>query len=308
MIPFYLTILPGEHIYSWYARRFWLSGLFRKNDYLNEIGVKPNEMQANLPLSKSSQKVCRLGSKYSFGNKIANEATVFPLWALSVEHEKYNLNRGRIHHCTVKSDLHVSGNSGIKKEAIKWKACPECIVHDLEKYGASYWHVKHQFQGCYICYKHGSTLIAPENEARTLKNLFLPHQIENWTPSNVDNSPLHKTFSIFCSELFDLSLKNSNKLAELKLDFWKSCNVQSSNARQKKLASSDLNSQLNVDLGISFLSSIFGPFTASDCTEQKRIIQTVALPNNPFKIIDPVFWAITLFWKRDELQFFEEIV
>jgi hypothetical protein len=127
-------------------------------------------------------------------------------------------------------------------------------------------------------------------------------------PSNVDNSPLHEKFSIFCSELFDLSLENSTKLAELKLDFWKYCNVKSSNASQKKLASRDLNSQLYADLGISFLSSIFGPFTASHCTEQKRIIQIVALPSNPFKIIDPVFWAITLFWKRDELQLFEEIV
>jgi hypothetical protein len=162
MIPFYLTIFPGEHIFSWYARRFWLSGLFRKDNYLNEIGIKPNEMQANLPLSKSSQKVCRLGSKYSFGNEIANEATVFPLWALSMNQENYKYNRGRIHRCNVKSALHVGGNSGIKTEAIKWKACPECVEYDLKKYGTSYWHVKHQFQGCYICYKHGSTLIAPD--------------------------------------------------------------------------------------------------------------------------------------------------
>ena len=160
----------------------------------------------------------------------------------------------------------------------------------------------------YICYKHGSSLITPENEARTLKNLFLPHQIENWMPSNVSSSSLHKEFSLFCSDLFDLSIKNSNRIAELKLSFWKLCNVKSSNARQKKLASRDLNSQLYADLGIPFLSSIFGPFTASHCMEQKRIIQTAALPSNPFKIIDPVFWAITLFWKRDELKLFEEII
>lgn len=308
MIPFYLSILPGEHIYSWYARRFWLSGFFKKNNYLNKIGIKPIEMQANLPLSKSSQKVCRLGSKYSFGNGIASEATVFPLWALSMNQENYKYNRSRIHSCKVKSGLHVGGNSGITTEAIKWKACPECIVHDLKRYGVSYWHVKHQFQGCYICYKHGSSLITPENEARTLKNLFLPHQIENWMPSNVSSSSLHKEFSLFCSDLFDLSIKNSNRIAELKLSFWKLCNVKSSNARQKKLASRDLNSQLYADLGIPFLSSIFGPFTASHCMEQKRIIQTAALPSNPFKIIDPVFWAITLFWKRDELKLFEEII
>tara|TARA_R110000772_G_scaffold186643_1_gene297807 strand:+ start:591 stop:1520 length:930 start_codon:yes stop_codon:yes gene_type:complete len=309
MIPFYLSVLPGEHIYSWYARRFWLSGFFNKSSYLNEIGIKPNEMLANLPLSKSSQKACRLGSQYGFGNKIASETTVFPLWALSMEHEKYNYNRGRIHHCNVKSDLHVNGNSGIRKEAIKWKACPDCIEYDLKKYGTSYWHVKHQFQGCYICYKHGSSLVAPENEARTLKNLFLPHQIESWVSSNINSSPLHKKFSVFCSKLFDLSIKKSYIFEDLKIDFWALFKIKSSNATQKKLISNDLNSQLYADLGSSFLSSIFNPFTTTPhSTEQKRIIHTLVKSSKSFKVTAPVFWAVALFWKRDELKLFKEIV
>lgn len=39
-----------------------------------------------------------------------------------------------------------------------WKWCPECLKQDLDLVGFTYWRVKHQLPGCFVCPKHGIRL------------------------------------------------------------------------------------------------------------------------------------------------------
>lgn len=42
---------------------------------------------------------------------------------------------------------------------LKMRFCPQCAIEDKEAYGFSYWHVKHQLSGTFVCLRHKIPLI-----------------------------------------------------------------------------------------------------------------------------------------------------
>lgn len=300
MIPFYLSILPGEHIYSWWLRRYWLSGAPEKHTYFKEVGVKASELQTNIPLSKSCQKVCKLNARTFDNPQIAQQATEFPLWVLSIDHDRYKYFKSRIHLTQVPAKLHGVHNSGVTSNVVRWKACPNCIEEDLNIYGASYWHVKHQLHGVSVCNKHATPLLVPKKKGRTLDSLHLPHQVDDWELLLETTTPTHYLFSEFCSNLYDLASKDSERLFMLKSEFWKICGSDSKSIKPDKSLTDTLEIELEVDLGASFLSSLFSYYSSPHGCHKRKIVNALA-SGATSKYVDPVFWLVALFWKRKEL-------
>jgi hypothetical protein len=305
MIPFYLSLLPGEHIYSWWIRLYWLSGRSNKALYFKEIGVKPDELKANIPLTKSCQKVCQLSAIILNNNQIAVQATELPLWVLSMSFDRYRFFRCRVHKNQVPANLHVANHSGVIQNLVRWKACPKCTAEDLERYGASYWHVKHQIHGVSVCNKHSTLLITPKQEGRTLKSISLPHQIRDWESLIDVMIPQHYLFSEFCSNVYELALKDSDLLILLKNKFWKICGVEEIRVKDRKSLIESLELEIEAELGNYFLSSIFSYYSSAYKTKRRKIVYTLYMSTN-CKYVDPVFWLVTLFWKRKELGLIEE--
>ncbi|MBE0354505.1 TniQ family protein [Pseudoalteromonas phenolica] len=307
MIPFYLSLLPGEHIYSWCARSFWLSGIYSKNDYLKKIGIKSIEMLPNLPMTKSSQKTCFFAKQYNESSCLGSIATTYPLWVLSVNSEKYNNTLAGLNRCTLKTDLHVARQSGISHMSSTWKACPNCTQEDLDKFGSSYWHVQHQLSGIFSCYKHGCTLQTPKERLTNLSCLLLPHQIEFWSDVAFELSEIQIEFSEFLHLMYNFALKDANELTQHKDKFWQLFNINGSNLSQKVAMAESIESEFVSDLGITFLSSIFSYYLDSNKTNRRKVINTIIASDTQYRYLDPTFWAVVLFWKREQLGLSQKI-
>ena len=59
-----------------------------------------------------------------------------------------------------------------------WKWCPECIKLDLNNLGISYWRIKHQLPGVFICSQHRTLLNVSTIPFRNRqKDFFFPHTV-----------------------------------------------------------------------------------------------------------------------------------
>ncbi len=66
-----------------------------------------------------------------------------------------------------------------------WKWCPECVKQDLHQVGFTYWRVKHQLPGFFVCTKHGIHLAEVNIPFRNRQNnFFFPDSIISKNENN----------------------------------------------------------------------------------------------------------------------------
>jgi len=83
-----------------------------------------------------------------------------------------------------------------------WRWCPQCLKHDLEHVGFTYWRVKHQLPGVFVCSDHRTSL----HEAT------IPFRRRQSTFFFPDNLPLDiEAFSLCPADInYDLAIKLSS--------------------------------------------------------------------------------------------------
>lgn len=114
------------------------------------------------------------------------------------------------------------------------KACPRCLVEDVDTTYAPYWHLPHQYPGVWICQKHGHALLQSTHKATGVGRFqwLLPDasQLVLPTPERLDD-PLRALLSGFASAAYALAalpdgfhfdaeclvLAHGRRLAELEL-------------------------------------------------------------------------------------------
>lgn len=302
MIPFYLRLLPGEHIYSWFARRFWLSGYTSIEEYLKFEKVLAVELKPNTPLLKSLPTVCNIASGAHPQSNLSALSTTLPVWALSLSQERFinvfnNDNKGKWIHFE-----HIRAFDALALTN-EWKACKICMAEDLSEHGSSIWHTKHQLSGFNHCYKHRTDLVTPIAPLRNLGQLLLPHQIKQWKA--VANHTGHglEEFYKFYSDFFDMASLEPAWALEVRNQLYELLGIARLNSCQRRMACDKLELQLSEELGNSFLLNFFTYYSndkkSNNCGVLPSIARTEAQQN---KIRNPIYWIVALFWKRHELK------
>jgi|GEM_PF-5823123 hypothetical protein len=302
MIPFYFAVLPGEHIYSWFARCFWLSGKLRREEYLRQKKVSYTDLRPNEPLSQAMALVCKTAVQFNPKLDLPMCATPMPIWALSMEPTTFLSFLKRYRGNIVSDDLHMR-EFDMLAGTQEWKACKTCIAEDIEKFGCSMWHTKHQLSGCLNCYKHAARLVTPEKRMSSMGALQLPHQINRWQYASGADSKLSQEFSEFYSRIFDMSIEDAACLSDLKYKFWKLLGIESRSVSQKQLACVDLETQLADTLGIPFLANMFTYYSEGKNSHNCGVLAGLTkIEAKGYRVRNPIFWVTALFWKRRELH------
>lgn len=71
------------------------------------------------------------------------------------------------------------------------RMCPECLKHELETVGESFWHINHQLAGVLVCPVHHCALMTTELPARSTysNGMKLPHDCRNLQPATQKVTP-----------------------------------------------------------------------------------------------------------------------
>ena len=158
MIFFTAQIYEDELAYSWLARCWMRSGYSCYTDFLKKLCG--DRLVPNVEFFKgfTNQAKEMISRNISIESLILKH-TMFPQYARFLskkdrEQAVRYLIEGNSDYIKV---LHlIRGNQG-KERYLRY--CPVCAKEDRSNYGETYWHRKHQIQGCGVCDKHGCRLI-----------------------------------------------------------------------------------------------------------------------------------------------------
>ena len=194
-----LEALPDESLYSLIAR------LGRINGYSAELTCRlllgnQSELriaEAEVDLSRfavatralygSSMDVLQKHTNFTFRNTIATpllDGDNSNKWARLLFDAKANLAELSNH------EEHI------------WRWCPQCLKHDHEHIGFTYWRVKHQLPGVFVCSDHRTTL----------HEVTIPFRRRQSTFFFPDNLPLDmEAFSLCPTDInYDLAIRLSS--------------------------------------------------------------------------------------------------
>ena len=200
--PFYLPIPDDEVPYSTVAR-YALIGAFRAPLALNQIyGNRKKRINPYLPGF-----INKFADFFDLSpDEVIEKKTIYPLLKYS-QPSDIPIIKNAMKEC---SDDKVILKTAIGHSRFKTfyglKSCSLCAQDDIQQYGFTYWHVRHQIPGVEVCCKH---LCILENIAMGDGNrdraLFLP----SFTPLQIKKGTTSQcNLSSFATQLFDLSIEN----------------------------------------------------------------------------------------------------
>ncbi|MFB6367707.1 TnsD family transposase [Paenibacillus elgii] len=214
MLVFFPTPYPDELYYSIIARYIKWSGEPHYRSLLQSIfGNKHVTASVDLP-SNIGRLVERLPVTSQLTvEQLIQKHTMFPFYSAFLPPEQAEAVR--------KSMIEGNGNEiysriGVMGSAIRpnkfIRYCKECLSHDLETYGESYWHRIHQLPGLDVCVEHGIELldsnISPHGEN---KYKFVAADKRNSPLNCVAKRTPRKDFEKYCSLSKNIRILLDNK-------------------------------------------------------------------------------------------------
>lgn len=192
--------LTGESLYSLAGR------LGRVNGYRAELtcrlllgsSAEFRVADAEINLSRF---VTATQSLYGNSIELLQKYTVFPfrnMTASRLLHADYSSKSGTL---LLNSKFNLAELSNYEEHLWRW--CPECLERDKASIGFTYWRVKHQLPGVFVCSDHRTTLIEVTIPFRRRQTAFffpdsLPLDIKqlNLCPQNLNYDLANKLCSI----------------------------------------------------------------------------------------------------------------
>uniref|UniRef100_UPI001F48986A TniQ family protein n=1 Tax=Enterocloster aldenensis TaxID=358742 RepID=UPI001F48986A len=93
-------------------------------------------------------------------------------------------------------------------ESLELKSCPLCMREDIEKYGETYWHLKHQIPYVSVCQKHKCRLNTRQREYKNeLNNNFVLPDINDMNKVDYSISETELEFSKMLIRYLELPLE-----------------------------------------------------------------------------------------------------
>lgn len=159
MLSYLPLLAPDETLYSWCAHVHALNGGGDPLATSRQLfGVPYAALCHDFP-----SWLARL-SAYDpqAGLEIRNLALRHTLLGYFLASKSVSTASDTLHRVTVASLPSIKMRLGITASRVgghhPFKACPECVQHDLDTTGCAYWHVDHQYPSAMACTRHGRPL------------------------------------------------------------------------------------------------------------------------------------------------------
>lgn len=152
--------LPDETLFSLASRHHALSGHVRASLTCEHLfGHAQRGAAHDLP-SRMDEFVRRTHGELGDATSIIRNHTILPFYLPFRSHEDAEDALGTMRGNGIGALKYRLGILTSRFRAHHpLKACPQCIAHDREEFGTSYWHLSHQYPGVWICPAHGLLLL-----------------------------------------------------------------------------------------------------------------------------------------------------
>lgn len=208
MIYLNARLYEDELVYSWFARCWIKSGYINFSDFLKELYGTRGKSSIEF-LKKLAPDAETAVAKNISKERLIWEHTMFPQYARFISKE----NRDSAFNSLLNGDNDYSrllcvirGNQG-KEKYLRY--CPDCANEDRLKLGETFWHRKHQIQGCTVCQKHKCKLFDTEIKNKDTNSNLL-HAAEEIVPRNAEAdyniSEIEYKVSCYLTELFNAEI------------------------------------------------------------------------------------------------------
>lgn len=300
MIGWDFSILPGEHLFSYLARYFWLSGTLKSNDFLkklklSELNLKP-QFVYNPEVSKVIKNVMLpLLPKNTITSHIPSSA-----WSLIIDRAYYAKLNEKLAKGNINSNLHKADQHSINLNR-SWQACGECIKENTSTFGISYWHMQHQLPGSIFCYRHKTILRTPKLPTLFLRGLLLPHQISEWTDVVIEPEESMVDWGNFVDSVYFNLVKNPLIAHDLKNVFFDIIVKPPKISKKYWIKKQEI--IFEDKLGDKLLNLLFSNYSVTSNKSKENILaSTLSTTNgNSSGFKNPIYWLALLYWQKDEL-------
>ena len=292
-----LEIFPNEHYVSWLIRKsaFQASDSFKR--FLCRENIISKGMKSYDVFDHSIFALRQTGRPL---HSEINSHSILPFWQISLGAEA-KLDADSLNE-TFNSFGLVDEKTILQVER-NWKSCPRCRHNDVEKYGTSYWHVKHQIPGLLMCPQHRETL---EKSAIPISNLHcgtLPHQVSRWKPvvSKVSQSLTH--WNQFVIDMYGYSISNSREFANLKAKITSALGMDALSYEEKFFRCNELLPELEKCLGDELLAYLFKDYARPPKRGRFQILHLLYVyTHRPHMIRSPIYWVLLAYWLRHQID------
>lgn len=212
MIAYLPELYEDELVYSWFSRYYIHSGCITHKMALDDILLKRHHNPSKEfigHLNPSAHK--KIQEIMSMEDLVLNH-TMFPQYArfLPLAEKKKALYHLGYDFC---DPHHLFAILPRAENDAFLKYCPICSKEDMERFGETYWHRKHQIRNMQTCYKH-SCMLEISNVSAKSEQCFsfcsAEHHIKETIPKSAPTE-LQK-FSEFMAKIFDSPIDFENDI------------------------------------------------------------------------------------------------
>jgi hypothetical protein len=283
---------PEEHLYSWLVRLYKLSGSADFLSFQKTLGFQDRFLHSNKLFSESSELlVQRLNNR----DKALYEHTIAPLWQISIG----NLLGDKFSPLDAFSHMNEQQLFGFDTS---WQSCEKCREEDLNCYGTSYWHSKHQLPSIFECYRHQSILECANDPIKNLFSDQLPHDIEGWTSVVVSPSTELQLWQSFVVNMVTQYKYKPEELINIRKKVTELLGLNEKSFLKRRAICQKTNSQFEAGLGKELIKYIFRDYSRSTGRGKTNILSSMFANIHHAKgERNPIFWVALAYWLKDEL-------
>lgn len=286
-----LNILPEEHYISWFVRSSQFQAYPDFKRFLCDIQVKSETLKSYEVINPS---IINFLQYFEHKNSALEEHTLLPLWQISVAHmiDHKELFENEF------LDLHYSnGEKTLFQFDRSWHSCPACRHEDVDNFGTSYWHTRHQTPSVYKCYKHGLILEKAKYPIADLRAGVLPHQINHWRKVHDSYSEELDRWQDFVLLIQEFMLTTPSLLIELRTRVTSVLGMDKVTSTQFIKHTEELTLKLEHDMSSELLAYLFTDYARPSNKGKPKVIGNLYRGiNNPFKIRSPICWIFLAYW------------
>lgn len=307
MISNQFPLLPDEHIYSWIARLYRLSGYPSRSYFLKKYDGDFNDLYANAAFESAAFSIVRNSGTAAKQQNIFWNNTAFPLWLISIpDQASYRFNNQ--FNLSELSDISHMNEQLLLGFSRNWHACSSCIKEDEEKYGMSYWHTEHQLPSVITCQKHNKILLKPTDGLKNLSDLTLPFLINSWEP--IINRPAGSItqWNNFILKVHQLSREDKFFSSRLRSQINDKIKIKSK-YRKKRIDWCDEHTlSFETALGRSLLKHLFRTYSVINKSGKPRVLASFLAPHGMvMPLRNPVYWLALAYWLKAELPILDKV-
>ncbi|MFD1622259.1 hypothetical protein [Thalassotalea marina] len=280
-------ILPGEHTFSWMLRSYLASGeddflSFQKRRGIFDRGITANKIFCDT----TSQLYKLLETNHGV---YSNNLSLVP-WQISTGKPVSELEK------LISFYTHMNEQQ-MFSFSTDWHSCADCREEDLNHYGTSFWHAKHQITSSFRCYKHRCVL---QTANPSIKNLYyeqLPHQNMNWSPLVIEPSSTIISWQDFIDSYLEADASLQIPLWDLKDNIVSRLNLPVSKRAGRLKVCQELNVDFEKVLGDKLLRYLFRDFARPTERGSINILRTMfAGQHKSHGVRNYVYWLALYYW------------